>query len=85
MIETKKEMQVGIQKGHLTYQKIKSLLDLWFRIFSSRWKAFPLDFFSQATDSTYSLDEASNSWKCSSSLAPKENLMCKSVPILVIF
>jgi len=39
-IETKGEMQVEIQKGHLAYQKTNSLLEWWLWIFSLGLKAF---------------------------------------------
>jgi len=39
-IDTKGEMQVEIQKGHLAYQKTNSLLEWWLWIFSLGLKAF---------------------------------------------
>jgi hypothetical protein len=33
-------MQVGIQKGHLAYWKIKPLLDLWLWIFFFKMEGF---------------------------------------------
>jgi hypothetical protein len=63
MTEIEGEMKVEIGKGHFAYWKIKSLLDLWFWIFSSSSKASPLDSSSQVANLTYCLDEASNSQK----------------------